>query len=114
MAYVCSGPEIPAVNYVIEPTPESDLLEGNRSYIRLVFKKHQNAFDILSSVELVDVNLPEVIACCAVCVSSALLILFTGPKPVTIALFFGGDYDELVLRIFGLLKISQNLEGPIH
>src|SRR3546814_20031125 len=105
--------QIPAICDRVEATPEGDLPEADGGDLRNATQHRNYCFNVLGTVEFIDIDLPEVVAGSALGIGAALLVLFTGPEPIWMAFIFRGHDDHLVLWIFLLLEAPENFQRAI-
>src|SRR6185503_12514604 len=72
--------QVPAVRSIAEAAPERDLLEGGGVDRRVATEHLDDTGHLLGPIELVDVDLPQVVARCAGGVGPALLVLLARPE----------------------------------
>src|SRR3546814_999745 len=68
--------QIPAICDIVEATPEGDLPEADGGDLRNATQHRNYCFNVLGTVEFIDIDLPEVVAGSALGIGAALLVLF--------------------------------------
>src|SRR3546814_20289398 len=98
--------QIPAICDRVEATPEGDLPEADGGDLRNATQHRNYCFNVLGTVEFIDIDLPEVVAGSALGIGAALLVLFTGPEPIWMAFIFRG-HDRSEERRVGKECVSR-------
>ena len=107
------GVQEPAVDDAPGRAPQGHRRKGDGGDLRLAAQQVEHGLHVARQVELVDVDLPQVVAGGPRGVSAALLVLLAGPEAVGVAFVFGGDDHQLAVGVFVGGEAPQTVEGGV-